>query len=72
MKKTPLQIFALAAVLSAVGGLSLGASQGARASKDATLEALAGYRQWASVRGEPGRVTLAMSSVPIDASEIAI
>ena len=72
MRKTPLQIFALAFVLSAVGGLSLSASQGARASKDATLEALNGYRQWASVRGAPGQVKALPDGVSVDPSDIAI
>lgn len=68
MRKTPLQIFALAAVLSAVSAVSLSAP----AAPDETLKALAGYRRWASVRGEPGRITLTALSVPIEPLDIAI
>lgn len=68
MRKTSLQIFALTAVLSAVSAVSFSAT----AAPDETLKALAGYRQWASVKGEPGRITLAASSVPIGPGDIAI
>ncbi|HVF43059.1 MAG TPA: hypothetical protein VM936_08615 [Pyrinomonadaceae bacterium] len=64
MRKTTLQIFASAAVLSAVSAVSFGA----HAAPDETLKALAGYRQWASARGEPARVTSIPDGTPVDAS----
>jgi hypothetical protein len=68
MRKTPLQIFALAAVLSAVSAASFSSTP----APDETLKSLAGYRQWASVKGEPGRVTVVPDSVPIDTSQIQL
>ncbi len=68
MSKRPLQIFALAAVLSAVSAVSLSSTP----APDEALKELAGYRQWASVKGEPGRVTVAPDSVSIDTSQIQL
>ena len=68
MTRNTLKLFAALAVLSSVSAVSFSAT----AAPDETLKALAGYRQWASVKGEPGRITLAVSSVPIEPLNIAI
>ncbi|HEV7892790.1 MAG TPA: hypothetical protein VGP08_19400 [Pyrinomonadaceae bacterium] len=68
MRKTPLQIFALAAVLSAVSAVSFSAT----AAPDETLRELVGYRQWASVRGEPGRISLVPDGVSFNPGDIAV
>jgi hypothetical protein len=72
MTKTTLKVSALAAVLFAVGASSLGA-RGASGAKDATLEALAGYRQWERVKGEPSQVRIVPGEfVTPDASAIQL
>lgn len=68
MRKTTLQIFVLTAVLSSVSAVSFSAP----AAPDETLKQLNGYRQWASVRGEPGRVSLVPDSVFFSPGDIAI
>ena len=62
MKKTPLQIFALAAVLSFVGGVAARDSSD-KASEKKLLEELAGYRGWTRVTAEP-------VPVPLDATSL--
>jgi hypothetical protein len=68
MRKTPLQVFALAAVLAAVSAVSLSAP----AAPDETLRELAGYRQWASVKGEPGQIKALPDGASVDPSAIAL
>jgi hypothetical protein len=60
MRKSTLQLFALTAVLSSVAAVTIGA----HAAADKTLEEIAGYRQWASFRAEPARVTTTPDGVP--------
>jgi len=52
IRKTHLQLFALASALSFVGAVS-GLADGPRAAADTTLADLAGYRHWARVTPEP-------------------
>ncbi|MDQ3746051.1 MAG: hypothetical protein M3444_16885 [Acidobacteriota bacterium] len=52
IRKTHLQLFALASALSFVGAVS-GLADGPRGSADKTLADLAGYRQWTRVTPEP-------------------
>jgi len=52
MRLTPLKIFAVAVLLSAVGAGAIAS----RAAGDKTLAQLAGYRQWARVTREPLKV----------------
>jgi hypothetical protein len=59
MMKTTLKVFAMLVVLSSVSAVSLSAP-------DATLEAMAGYRQWTRMKGEPGRLKI----VPGDAISV--
>jgi hypothetical protein len=68
MNRKTLKLFAALAVLSSVSAVSLSAP----AAPDETLKALAGYRQWASVKSEPSRITLATLNVPINPGDIAI
>lgn len=68
MKRNTLKLFAALAVLSAVSAVSFSAP----AAPDETLKQLNGYRQWASVKGEPGRISLVPDSVFFDPGDIAI
>jgi hypothetical protein len=52
IRKTHLQLFALASALSFVGAVS-GLADGPRGAADTTLADLAGYRQWTRVTPEP-------------------
>jgi hypothetical protein len=52
IRKTRLQLFALASALSVVGAVS-GLAQAQRDAADTTLADLAGYRQWNRVTPEP-------------------
>ena len=64
MRKTTLQVFALAAVLSFVGALAAAAHKSSdKASEKKILEELAGYRGWTRVTAEPVRVPLDAASV---------
>lgn len=64
MKKTPLQILALAAVLSFVGGVAAAARDSSdKASDEKILEELAGYRGWTRVTAEAVRVPFDIASV---------
>jgi len=64
MKKTPLQILALSAVLSFVGGVAATARDSSdKASEKKILEELAGYRGWTRVTNEP-------MPVPLDATSL--
>lgn len=67
MRKT-LKLLAVFAVLSAVSAVSFSAP----AAPDETLKQLNGYRQWASVRGEPGRISVVPDSVRFDPGDLAI
>jgi hypothetical protein len=68
MRKTPLQVFALAAVLSFVGAVATVASdssdkaptkKAAKAPAKSVLEEIAGYKSWARVTKEPLTIDLA-------------
>lgn len=64
MKKTPLQIFALVAVLSFVGGVAAAARDSSdKAAQKKILEELAGYKGWTRVTAEPLRVPLDAAAV---------
>ena len=52
MRLTPLKIFAAAALLSAVGAVTVAS----RAAGDAALEEVAGYRSWARLTLIPFKV----------------
>lgn len=57
MRKTPLQIFALTAVLSFVGAVAAAAHKSPDKPTDKrVLEDLAGYRGWTRVTAEPVEV----------------
>jgi hypothetical protein len=57
MKKTPLQIFALAVVLSFVGAVAAAAHKSSdKPSEKKVLEDIAGYKSWKRVTVEPVRV----------------
>lgn len=56
--KTALKVFALAAILSAVGGV-WAAAAGGRGARDAALEEVARYRQWTRVTDKPLPVEVA-------------
>ena len=62
MSKTPLQIFALASVLSFVGAVAAHKSSDKPSDKK-VLEEIAGYRDWTRVTAEPLRVPLDAASV---------
>lgn len=63
MKKTPLQILALSAVLSFVGVVAATARDSSdKASEKKILEEIAGYRGWTRVTAEPLRVPLDIAS----------
>jgi len=68
MTKKSLKLVAALAVLSAVSAASFSAA----AAPDETLRALAGYRRWASVSGEPGKINATPVGVSVDASDIPI
>lgn len=70
MTKTVLKVFAMMAVLSSVAAVSLSAP----AAPDATLKEMAGYRQWTSIKGEPGQIKLlpANVAVPVENMQIAL
>jgi hypothetical protein len=69
MTKATLKVFALLAVLSSVCAASLSAP----AAPDATLEEMAGYRQWTRVAGEPGQIKfLPPGDVQVEGSAIAL
>jgi len=64
MRKTPLQIFAMASVLSFVGAVAAAAHKSSDMPSDKkVLEELAGYRGWTRVTAEPVRVPLDAASV---------
>jgi hypothetical protein len=64
MRKTTLQIFASAVVLSFVGAVSAAAHKSSdKPSDKKVLEELAGYRGWTRVTAEPVRVPLDAASV---------
>lgn len=59
MRKTPLQVFALAAALSFVGAVAATAHKSSdKVSDKKVLEDLAGYKGWKRVTGEPVEVPL--------------
>lgn len=63
MRKTPLQIFALTAVLSFVGAVAAAAHKSPDKPTDKkVLEDLAGYRDWKRVTAEPLEVPLDLAS----------
>ena len=63
MRKSPLQIFALAAVLSFVGAVGAAAHKSSGESSDKrVLEELAGYRGWTRVTAEPVEVPTSFAS----------
>ena len=64
MRKTPLQILALASVLSFVGAVAATAHKSSdKASEKKVLEELAGYKGWTRVTAEPVQVPLDFASV---------
>ena len=65
MKKTPLQVFALATVLSFVGAVAAAARNSSDKPSDEkkVLEELAGYKGWT-------RVTAEAMPVPLDAASL--
>ena len=64
MRKTPLQIFALTAVLSFVGAVAAAAYKSSdKPSDKKVLEEFTGYRGWTRVSPEPVRVPLDAASV---------
>ena len=68
MKRTAIKSFAILAVLSAVSAVSFSAP----APPDETLKELAGYRQWASIKGEPGRIKVLPDSTSVDTASLAL
>jgi hypothetical protein len=63
MRKTPLQIFALSAVLSFVGAVAAAAQDSSdKPSDKKILEEFAGYRAWTRVTAEPVPVPLRHAS----------
>lgn len=68
MRSNTLKLLAALAVLSSVSAVSFSAP----AAPDETLKQLNGYRQWASVRGEPGRISVVPDSVSFNPGDIAV
>ena len=63
MRKSTLQIFAAAAVLSFVGAVAASAHKSpGKSSDEKILEEVAGYRDWGRVSQEPARVPLDAAS----------
>ena len=59
MKKTPLQIFALAAVLSFVGAVAVAARDSSdKASSKKVLEEIADYKSWTRLTVKPAPVEI--------------
>ena len=64
MRKTPLQIFALTAVLSFVGAVAATAHKSSDKPTDKkVLEEISGYKGWTRVTAEPVEVPLNFASV---------
>lgn len=64
MRKTPLKVFALTAVLSFVGAVAAAAHKTSdRPSDKKILEEFTGYRGWTRVTAEPVQVPLDAASV---------
>lgn len=69
LTKTVLKVFAMLAVLSSVSAVSLSAPAGT----DATLEAMAGYRQWTRMKGEPGQLKIVPGgAISVERSEMQL
>jgi hypothetical protein len=69
MKRTAIKSFAMLAVLSAVSAVSFSAPT----APDETLKELAGYRQWPSIKGEPGQITVLPASIqPANIPSVAL
>ena len=67
MTRTGLKSFVMLVALSAVSSASFSAPP----APDETLNRLAGYRHWASIKGEPGQVKVLPAGVPVDLSSTA-
>jgi hypothetical protein len=69
MKRTAIKSFAILAVLSAVSAVSFSSTP----APDETLKELAGYRKWASIKGEPGQIKFLPASIqPANIPSVAL